>query len=183
MDLVGAWLRQLLRAGTAAAIVPVALVAGLVVVLVTAGGFGGIGALRQVVSGPEIPPAQLATAGPEAPDVGPPARRPQRRAAAPPPPRRAAPTRAAQPPAAPAQPPVSTRPPPPAPPPPPPPIAPPPPPVAPPAPEPAATPQKSALEKTTQTVVDGVDNTLNTVGELLVALIDRLKRALPPPRR
>jgi hypothetical protein len=183
MDLVGAWLRQLLRAGTAAAIVPVALIAGLVVVLVTAGGFGGIGALRQVVSGPEIPSSQLATAGPQAPDVAPPARRPARRAAAQPARRPVAPQRVTPPPAPPVAPPAVAPPPPPPPPPPPAPVAP-PPPVAPPAArEPVATPQKSALEKTTQTVVDGVDNTLDTVGELLVALIDRLKRALPPPKR
>ena len=36
MDLIGAWLRQLLQAGTAAALVPVAMVAALVVVLIGA---------------------------------------------------------------------------------------------------------------------------------------------------
>jgi hypothetical protein len=64
------------------------------------------------------------------------------------------------------------------------PVAPPPAPVAPPsAPEVVATPKKPALEQTTQALVDGVDNTLDTVGELLVALIDRLGHLLPPPRR
>jgi hypothetical protein len=69
--------------------------------------------------------------------------------------------------------------------PPPPPVAlpPPPPVVPPPPPEQVATPEGSSLEQTTQTVVDGVDNTLDSVGELLVALIDRLKQALPPPQR
>ncbi|HEV2776054.1 MAG TPA: HAMP domain-containing protein, partial [Solirubrobacteraceae bacterium] len=57
MNLVGAWLRQLLQAGTAAALVPVAMVAALVVVLVGAGGFGGLGALGQLVGGPQIAPA------------------------------------------------------------------------------------------------------------------------------
>jgi hypothetical protein len=46
-----------------------------------------------------------------------------------------------------------------------------------------ATPEKPALEQTAQNLVNGVDGTLNTVGELLVALIDRLGRLLPPPQR
>ncbi|HUR87021.1 MAG TPA: hypothetical protein VMY78_16935, partial [Solirubrobacteraceae bacterium] len=86
MDLVGAWLRQLLRAGTAAAIVPAAMVAALVVVLVGAGGFGGLSSLRQLVVGPTIPPA-VAGALPRPTDVGsipPPARRPAARATPPP---------------------------------------------------------------------------------------------------
>jgi outer membrane biosynthesis protein TonB len=181
MDLVGAWLRQLLRAGTAAAIVPVAMVAALAIVLVSAGGFGGLGSLRQAVAGPEIPPAQVATAA-EAPNVAPPARRP-RPAPAATASRAPAPTRAVAPPPPPPPPTVVA--PPPAPPPvvvkPPPPPPPPPPPA--PAPEPVATPAKPALEQTTQRLVDGVDGTLNTVGELLVALIDRLGRLLPPPQR
>ncbi|HWC26576.1 MAG TPA: hypothetical protein VG474_08340, partial [Solirubrobacteraceae bacterium] len=65
MDLVGAWLRQLFRAGTAAALVPTALVAALVVVLVGAGGFGGLGSLGQLVTGPEVSPAERAAAGDE----------------------------------------------------------------------------------------------------------------------
>ncbi len=101
---MGAWLRQLLRAGTAAAIVPVAMVAALVVVLVGAGGFGGLSSLRQLVIGPAIPPA-VAAAVPRPDDVGqiaPPAPRPERprvTPASPPPPPPAA-TEAA-PPAAP----------------------------------------------------------------------------------
>jgi hypothetical protein len=183
MDLVGAWLRQLLRAGTAAAIVPVALLAALVVVLISAGGFGGLKSLRQVVAGPEVSPTQVAAAGPEAPAVTrrpvapaprPAARASARRAVAPPPPRVTPP--APLPPA-------------PAPPPPPPqplpalpaPEAPPPPPPPPP-PEIVATPEKPALEQTTQALVDGVDGTLDTVGELLVALIKRLGLLLPPQR-
>lgn len=63
MDLVGAWLRQLLRAGTAAALVPVAIVAALVVVVVGAGGLGGLGSLGQLVSGPEVSPAERDAGG------------------------------------------------------------------------------------------------------------------------
>jgi bla regulator protein blaR1 len=185
MDLVGAWLRQLLRAGTAAAIVPAAMVAALVVVLVGAGGFGGLGSLSQVVVGPEVAPEAAATARSEAPDIpAQPTRRPQRPAAE----RRTRPPAVTPPPAVvapPARPDNTPPPPPPAPPPAPPPPPPPPPPPAGPEPEPeaVATPQKPALEQTTQAVVDGVDSTLDTVGELLVALIDRLGRLLPPPRR
>ena len=58
MDLVGAWLRQLLRAGTAAALVPAAIVGALVVVVVGAGGLGGLGSLGQLVSGPQVSPAE-----------------------------------------------------------------------------------------------------------------------------
>jgi hypothetical protein len=58
MDFVGAWLRQLLRAGTAAALVPIAMVASLAVVLAGAGGLGGLGSLGQIVTGPAISPAQ-----------------------------------------------------------------------------------------------------------------------------
>ena len=65
MDLVGAWLRQLLKAGTAAALVPTAMIAALVVVLIGAGGFGGLGSLSQLVTGPQVSPAErLASAGP-----------------------------------------------------------------------------------------------------------------------
>jgi hypothetical protein len=179
MDLVGAWLRQLARAGTAAAIVPAAIVVGLVVVL---GGFGGLGALRQIVAGPEISPADVNRQGPRAGEVAPiappapppvvrrvvtpPAPAAPRREAAPPalpPPRRVAPPR----PPAPAQPP------------PPPPAS-----AAPPSPSaPVAAPQRPALEQTTQAVVDGLDKTLDTAGELLVTVIRRLGQLLPPPRR
>jgi len=55
MDLVGAWLRQLLRAGTAAAIVPVALLAALLVIALGSGGLGGLGSLGQLVAGPAVP--------------------------------------------------------------------------------------------------------------------------------
>jgi outer membrane biosynthesis protein TonB len=184
MDLVGAWLRQLLRAGTAAAIVPAAMVAALVVVLVGAGGFGGLRSLRQVVAGPEISPTQIAAAGPDAPQVGAPARRPARppvpRAQTP---RPVTPAPVVTPPLAAPPPPVVT-------PPPPPPVVtkprpppPPPPPPPPTTPEPVATPKKPALQQTTQNVVDGVDGTLDSVGELLNALIDRLGKLLPPPKR
>jgi hypothetical protein len=186
MDLVGAWLRQLLRAGTAAAIVPTAMVAALVIVLVGAGGFGGLRSLRQIVAGPEVSPG--ATAGPRPGDVAPiapPPARPAvaRRVAPPPAPAVAARRVAPIPPPPPAR--VTPRPPPPPavePPPPPP-----PPPAAavtpPPAPEQVATPERPALEQTTQQLVDGVDGTLDTVGELLVTIIRRLGRLLPPPRR
>lgn len=186
MDLVGAWLRQLLRAGTAAAIVPTAMVAALVIVLVGAGGFGGLRSLRQIVAGPEVSPGR--TAGPRPRDVAPiapaPARPPAARRVAPP----RAPIAAARRVAPPASPPparVTPLPPPPPavaplPPPPPPPPA---PVSAPPAPEQVATPERPALEQTTQNLVDGVDGTLDTVGELLVTIIRRLGRLLPPPRR
>jgi hypothetical protein len=182
MDLVGAWLRQLLRAGTAAAIVPVALLAALVTVLISAGGFGGLTSLRQVVAGPEVSPTQTAAAGPDAPAVTrrpvAPAPRPAVRARAP---RAAAPPPRATPPAP--RPAAPAPPPPPAPPQrsPAPPAAPAPaPPPPPPPPEIVATPEKPALEQTTQALVDGVDGTLDTVGELLVALIKRLGLLLPP---
>jgi len=58
---------------------------------------------------------------------------------------------------------------------------PPPPPAT--VPEQVATPEGSALQQTTQNVVDGVDGTLDTVGELLNALVDRLGRLLAPPSR
>jgi hypothetical protein len=190
MDLVGAWLRQLLRAGTAAAIVPAAMVAALVVVLVGAGGFGGLGSLRQVLVGPEISPAEAGESGGRETDVAPIAPTPQRPAAHRAVPRR--PTAARTPvvaPPAPPPPPRRVTPPPrvpavPPPPPPPPAIAPEPatPPPPPPA-EPVATPERPALERTTQQFVDGVDHTLDTVGELLVTIIERLGRLLPPPRR
>jgi hypothetical protein len=183
MDLVGAWLRQLLRAGTAAAIVPVVMLA-VVVVLISAGGFGGLKSLRQAVAGPEVSSTQIAVGGPGAPAVTrrPAARRPA--AAARPAARRAvAPRPQAAPPAPLPPPPVAPRPPPP----PPPtrlPTAPPlPAPPPPPPPENVATPEVPALQKTTQQLVNGVDTTLDTVGELLVALIDRLGRLLPPPPR
>jgi len=49
MDLVGAWLRRLLREGTAAAIVPVALLAALLVIALGSGGLGGLGSLGEVL--------------------------------------------------------------------------------------------------------------------------------------
>jgi outer membrane biosynthesis protein TonB len=184
MDLVGAWLRQLLRAGTAAALVPAAMVAALVIILLGTGGVGGLTSLRQVVAGPEVA-AQVASTGSEAPAVaGQARRRPAPRVVTTTARRAPVPTPQVTPPPPVAPPPVA--PPPAAPPPPPPPPAPPPPPSAPappPPPENVATPEKPALEQTAQNLVNGVDGTLNTVGELLVALIDRLGRLLPPPQR
>jgi len=58
MDLVGAWLRQLLKAGTAAALVPTAMLAALVVVLVGTGGFGGLAAIGQLLTGPQVSRAE-----------------------------------------------------------------------------------------------------------------------------
>jgi hypothetical protein len=181
MDLVGAWLRQLLRAGTAAAIVPTAMVAALVIVLVGAGGFGGLRSLRQIVAGPEVSPGR--TVGPGAGEVAPIApatRRPAARRVA----RTPAPAAAAREVAPPAPPPPPRVAPPPAAPPAPPPPPPPPAPVAPPpAPEPVATPKRPALEQTSQQLVDAIDKTLDSVGELLVTIIRRLGQLLPPPRR
>lgn len=68
MDLVGAWLRQLLRAGGAAALVPLAMVASLAVVVAGGGGLGGLGALGQLVTGPAISPAQRSAAASSARD-------------------------------------------------------------------------------------------------------------------
>jgi outer membrane biosynthesis protein TonB len=189
MDLVGAWLRQLLRAGTAAAIVPAAMVAALIVVLVGAGGFGGLGSLRQVLVGPEISPAETGAAGARGTDVAPIAPAPRRPATQRAAPRRAPAARTRE--AAPPAPPRRVVPPPRAPVvPPPPPPSPPPPAISPepaipplPPPEHVATAQRPAIERTTQQLVDGVDHTLDTVGELLVTIIKRLGRLLPPPRR
>ena len=58
MDFVGAWLRQLVKAGTAAALVPAAMLAAVAVVLIGAGGFGGLGSIGQLLSGPEVTPAE-----------------------------------------------------------------------------------------------------------------------------
>jgi hypothetical protein len=73
MDLVGAWLRQLLKAGTAATLVPAAMIAALVVVLVGAGGFGGLAALGQLLTGPQVSRAEqlAATDGAGRPDIAP----------------------------------------------------------------------------------------------------------------
>jgi hypothetical protein len=183
MDLVGAWLRQVLRAGTAAAIVPTAMVAALVIVLVGAGGFGGLRSLRQIVAGPEVSPGQTVRpgAGDVAP-IAPAARRPAARRAAPPPAPAAA--REVAPPA-PSPPPLVAPAPAPSPaaPAPPPTPAPPAPVTPPPAPEMVATPKRPALEQTTQVLVDAVDKTLDSVGELLVTIIRRLGQLLPPPQR
>jgi len=73
MDLVGAWLRQLFKAGTAAALVPAAMLAALVAVLVGAGGFGGLGAIGQLLTGPQVSRAEQLAArdGAGARDVAP----------------------------------------------------------------------------------------------------------------
>jgi hypothetical protein len=184
MDLVGAWLRQLLRAGTAAAIVPTVMIAALVIVLVGAGGFGGLRSLRQIVAGPEVSPGRtVSPGGGDVAPIAPTARRPAARRATPPPTPAAASRKVAPP--APSPPPRVSPPPPPPPPVPPPPPSLPPPASAPPppAPEPVATPERPALEQTAQQLVDGVDQTLDSVGELLVTIIRRLGRLLPPPRR
>jgi hypothetical protein len=67
MDLLNGWVRQLLGAGTVAALVPVAVVASLAVILAGSGGVGGLGSLGQLVTGPQISPAQqLVAATPRA---------------------------------------------------------------------------------------------------------------------
>jgi hypothetical protein len=190
MDLVGAWLRQLLQAGTAAALVPAAMVAALAVVLVGAGGFGGLGALGQLVGGPQISPAELrasagdATGSPVAP-VSPalasesPARR--RAAVSPPPP----PVVVVPPPApAPPAPPRPVTPPPPAPPPPPPVVAqPPPPPAA--ASEPARPPTLAErgenLEAELKETVDEVGTALEQIVAGLGSVLNRVLGQGPPP--
>jgi hypothetical protein len=186
MDLVGAWLRQLLRAGTAAALLPIAMVASLVVVVAGAGGLGGLGALSQLVTGPEISPAQAAAAaGPRERDlalVAPPALVASVRPAAAPP----AGVQPALPPA-----PRKPVPPPPAPPPaprvPPPPVpaqlAPsvPPPPVAAPA-------AKPTLRERTGKLIEQLNRAVGEAVDAVEGIIDGLRKTLGgildgPPRR
>ncbi len=62
MDFVASWLRQLLKAGTAAALVPAAMVVALAVVAAGSGGLGGLGSLAQLVTGPQISTAERAGA-------------------------------------------------------------------------------------------------------------------------
>ena len=192
MDLVGAWLRQLLKAGTAAALVPAAMVAALVVVLIGAGGFGGLGSIRQLLTGPEVPPAEQ-VASSDAADgdtVAPVAPADERRAA-----RRAArggsSARDAVPAAPPAQP-ERRRPPavdPGAPPivrPPPPPVVDPLPPPPPPPPPPAATPPPT-LEDRVQVLAQKLNGAVGDVSTVLEAIVEELVQTLrrivtAPPR-
>ena len=191
MDLVGAWLRQLLQAGTAAALVPAAMVAALVVVLVGAGGFGGLGALGQLVGGPQISPAQLrAVAGagtssgaadlaPVAPALA--SESPARRRATVSPPSRP-PVVSPTPPAPPSRPrPL----------PPPPPAAPPAPPVVTPPPPPAAAAQPArppTLAERGENLEEGLKETVDEVGTALEQIVTGLGNVLnrvlgpgPPP--
>lgn len=186
MDFVGAWLRQLLKAGTAAALVPAAMIAALVVVLIGAGGFGGVGSIRQLLSGPEIPPAErLASSdrGARGGDVARVApadepravrqvqrRRPSSREAVPPPAAQPQPRPPAVDPGAretvrPPRPPAIEPPPPP-----------PPPPAAPPP----------TLADRTEALGEKVGETLGDVGTLLEAIVEALVQTLgrivtPPP--
>ncbi|HVF79035.1 MAG TPA: hypothetical protein VNA28_12120 [Solirubrobacteraceae bacterium] len=193
MDLVGAWLRQLMQAGTAAALVPAAMVAALVVVLVGAGGFGGLSSIGQLVSGPQITPAEqiasserglgrdvapLAPVGADVdrlPRAAAPARSdgpresPRPPVAPPPPPRRGV--------VDPGLPPVVK--------PPPPPVLPPPPP--PPAPPPAAAPRPPTLKDRTQVLGDKLKETVGEVGTAVQDIVDGLGQNLgriinPPPK-
>lgn len=194
MDLVGAWLRQLLRAGTAAALVPAAIVGALVVVLVGAGGFSGLGALGQLVAGPEVAEVDresgtaggtssgardLAPVSPAITSESPPTRRP---AAGPPPVTRVAP---APPPPPPPRAPRPNPPPPPAKRPPPV-VAPPPPPPPPPntAPAPARPPTlEERTRTTTEELKEAVDELGTAVGQIVEGLLNALGRMLgqPPP--
>ncbi len=187
MDLVGAWLRQLLRAGTAAALVPVAIVASLAVVLVGGGGFGGLGALGQLVTGPQVTPAEATVARSAGPsrsggvDIAPVAP-----ALAGESPDRRAPAVAAPPPPPPAPPPPP--PPPAAPPPPPPPVAPPPVVTAPPPPPPAAVAptRPPTLKERTDNLKEGLKETVGKVGTAVGQIVEGLGGALsdlldPPP--
>ncbi|MEA2386705.1 MAG: hypothetical protein QOJ22_879, partial [Thermoleophilaceae bacterium] len=54
MDLVRSWLGQALRATAAAVVVPVAILLALSLSAVGGSGLGGLGALAQVVSGPQV---------------------------------------------------------------------------------------------------------------------------------
>jgi len=188
MNLVGAWLRQLLKAGTAAALVPTAIVAALVVVLVGTGGFGGLAAIGQLLTGPQVSRAeQVASSdGADRRDVAPvapadarrspppdvqrssdaPARTPRRRTA--PPQRRAA--------VDPQDPPI-VRPPPRA-------VFAPPVPVSPPA---AAAPRRPTLKQRAQALGSKLKETVGVVGtavrEIVEALGKTVERIIEPPPR
>jgi outer membrane biosynthesis protein TonB len=179
MDLVGAWLRQLLKAGTAAALVPVAMVAALAVVLVGTGGFGGVKSLSQLVAGPQIAPADLvASADPDLAPVAPavaseskpkPARAVRRKPVVP---RvvRPAPV-PVTPPAAPRAPVTPTPKPP----------AAPPPPASTPTPTPTPTPapsQQPTLKQATTNIVDGLKETVGGVGTVVGQIIEGTGQAL-----
>jgi outer membrane biosynthesis protein TonB len=193
MDLVGAWLRQLMQAGTAAALVPVAMVAALVVVLIGAGGVGGLDSLGQLVSGPQVTPAEqfasidrpgnrdVAPLAPAGADVD---RLPRAETPA----RSDAPRQTPQPPITPAPPPpraaVGPGTPPVVKPPPPPVIEPPPPPPPPP---PAAVPRPPTLKDRTQVLGDKLKETVGEVGTAVQDIVDGLGKNLgriinPPPK-
>ncbi|MFP5365172.1 MAG: hypothetical protein ACLGI5_20880 [Thermoleophilia bacterium] len=182
MDLVGAWLRQLLKAGTAAALVPAAMLAAVAVVLFGAGGFGGLGSLGQLLSGPQITPAERIASGdpaagrdvaPVAPADAEASRRsaaagrsqdrggPVSRAPAPP---RARPVVPAVDPGAPprVRPPRVT------------PLPPPPPP----APPPAARPPPPTVKERTQVLVDKLKDTVGDVGTAVEEIVEGLGQTL-----
>jgi len=190
MDLVGAWLRQLLQAGTAAALVPAAMVAALAVVLVGAGGFGGLGAIGQLVAGPQISPAEvqaragsatnartrdLAPVAPALASESPARRRPAARTTPPP-------VVVAPPPTSPAPPGSRPRPTPPRPVAPPPPVA-----VAPPPPPAAAAPARPpTLEQRTENAKAELKETVDELGTALEQIVVGLGNTLvdilgPPP--
>lgn len=184
MDLVRAWLRQLLGAGAVAAIVPLAIVAALVVVVAGAGGLGGLGALGQLVTGPEISRAQRELARSAAPE-----REPESALVAPPLAVAAVPKPTA-PPATGTVPSGSERgapppPPPPLPPPPPPPPPPLPPPPPPPPPPPAPPTAKERTDKLAEELGETVDDVVTGLGEVIGGLGETLGGILnaPPPRR
>lgn len=191
MDLVGAWLRQLLKAGTAAALVPAAMVAALVVVIVGAGGFGGLGSIGQLVSGPAVSPAEREVArvpgggpgvAPVSPAVASESERrpapaaPRARATAPAPapaprsePRSPAVDPGRPPTARPPLPPVIERPPP------------------PPPPAPPAAPRPPTLKERTQVLGDKLKDTVGDLGTAVQEIVDGLDQTLgriadPPPR-
>jgi hypothetical protein len=190
MNLVGAWLRQLLKAGTAAALVPAAMLAALVVVLVGAGGFGGLGSLGQLLTGPQVSPAErLASNGssdgrdvaPVAPAVAAESERPVPRAAAPPSTERTPPPAATRPPPVAVDP--SPRPPV---------VRPPRPPVVVPPPADAAPPPPAAparpptVKERTQVLGTKLKDTLTDVGTAVEDIVDALGQTLGrivnPPR-
>jgi hypothetical protein len=185
MDPVGAWLRQLLKAGMAAALVPAAMLAALVVVLVGAGGFGGLGALGQLLSGPLISPAErlassdranrrdiapVAPADPRAPARADAPAAPSARRTPPPP---ATGAREGRPLIDPQGPPR---------------VRPPPRPVlaAPPPPPPPPVARQPTLKERTRALGDKLKDTVGEVGmavqEIVDALGQTLRRILNPPR-
>lgn len=70
MDLLLQWRRRLYGAAAGAVIAPVAIFVAVLVVGFGGGGLDGLGALRQAISGPELPRAQTLARSPRRDDPG-----------------------------------------------------------------------------------------------------------------